>query len=59
MTTATEVLWQLTDRGSCFGLVVRDGVVVDAAPQGRWLIGKDQETVLRLCVPRRITVEVL
>lgn len=30
---------------ACFGVVVEGGKVVDAAPIGRWMIGKDEGVV--------------
>jgi len=34
------VLYQVTLPYACFGIVVEDGMVVTAAPIGKWMVGK-------------------
>ncbi len=34
------MLYQITLSYACFGIVVEDGIVVEAAPIGGWMVGK-------------------
>lgn len=35
----------VTTRNASFGVVVRDGVIIEAAPIARWAVGKDERLV--------------
>ena len=36
---------RITIPGACFGVVVRVGRIADAAPIGRWMIGKTEKQI--------------
>jgi hypothetical protein len=42
----SEALIQVDTGYACFCLVVRDGVVVEAAPIAKWVMGKSVEYVV-------------
>lgn len=40
--STVDGLWQVTNERVSFGLVVKDGIVVEAAPYGRkWCVGRE------------------
>lgn len=39
------MLWQVTLPHACYGIATEAGVVVEAAPVGRWLLGMSVEEV--------------
>lgn len=50
------MLWRVVLSYACFGIIVEDGMVTDAAPIGRWMIGKPLGTVAAWVVGKRGTV---
>lgn len=56
MKKSKETLWQVDIRYACFGIVSEDGVVIEAAPIGRWMIGKDIAFVRRWVNGKRGTM---
>ena len=41
-----DILIRITVSYGCFGVVFRNGIVVDAAPIAKWMLGKSVETVI-------------
>ena len=39
------IVHSLTIPGACFGVVVRAGRIADAAPIGRWMLGKTEKQI--------------
>lgn len=39
-----DVLWRVVQGRACYGVLVRDGVVVRTAPIGKWMRGRDWRT---------------
>ena len=42
---------------ACFGLVIKDNKVVEAAPIARWCIGKDKDYIIKYWKDRGAKVE--
>jgi hypothetical protein len=51
------MLWQIKIPGACFGVISEFGVVVQAAPIGKWMVGKSATSVAEWVVRKRGTME--
>ena len=52
-------LVSITTHYASFGLVVRDGVVVEAAPIARWTVGRNARAVVGWWLRRGATIVVM
>ncbi len=51
------MLYQITLPYACFGIETNGNVVVDAAPIGKWMIGKNIKEIARWVEGRGGTIE--
>lgn len=51
-----DTLYQIKVSYACFGIVAKNGVVVEAAPIAKWTVGKDIQYVLNYYRTRKRAV---